>query len=368
MDANAKVIPFHLHPLGFIEAFTRFGADLNALLAGTGISHEALKTAGAKISYAQQAALIRTGVGLCRKPGLGLLAGMHFDWLFFGTVGEVVHCSPTLREAGEAFRRYLMIAQPYYAMCERKPSTFVDGNGTVTEVLQCLASGTQPAAVTQFELEFRLATQLRIWDACGNKSVRDSSVHVCLAIPEPAYAHMFQRLPCTTVRFGCTRSHLEAHHSFICTPFREYRRHAFRVIIQRCEQELREANLEPSCEAKVRWHVHAYFDRPVALEQVARLLTLTPRALTRRLAAEGTTFREIVHQVRMEIAAYHLQSSRLSVGKIAELLGFSSESSLRRALRNWTGAPVSTMRGLNAKAISPDNARFGHRVAPVERR
>src|SRR5688572_1037078 len=122
MDVNAKVIPFHLQPLGFIEAFTTFGADLNALLAGAGIPPHVLKTPREKISYAQQTALIQTGVELCRKPGLGLLVGAHFDWLFFGTVGAVIHCSPTLREAGEAFRRYLMIAQPWYAQCERKPT------------------------------------------------------------------------------------------------------------------------------------------------------------------------------------------------------------------------------------------------------
>ena len=97
MDVNAKVIPFHLQPLGFIEAFTTFGADLNALLAGAGIPPHVLKTPREKISYAQQTALIQTGVELCRKPGLGLLVGAHFDWLFFGTVGAVIHCSPTIR-------------------------------------------------------------------------------------------------------------------------------------------------------------------------------------------------------------------------------------------------------------------------------
>jgi hypothetical protein len=32
----------------------------------------------------------------------------------------------------------------------------------------------------QFELDYRLATRLRFWDACGNKPVADPSVHVRL--------------------------------------------------------------------------------------------------------------------------------------------------------------------------------------------
>ncbi len=73
MDVNSKVIPLHLHPLGFIEAFTHFDADLGQLLSNTNINENMLSSKDVKISYAQQHQLIKNGIRLCNKPGIGLL-------------------------------------------------------------------------------------------------------------------------------------------------------------------------------------------------------------------------------------------------------------------------------------------------------
>ena len=344
VDTESRVIPLHLHPLGFIEVFTQLGASLPALLHGTGISESMLETRGAKISYSQQKRLVGNGLLLCRRPGLGLLIGQMFDWTFFGTVGAIVHCSPSLRDAAEALRRYIMIAQPYYALVGRKPSSYVDENHRVIQPLRQVRSPNVSPALAQFELEFRLASALRVWDACGNKAVADPSIHVCLSIPEPAHAHMYRSLPCTTVQFDCEKSHISAHSSYVVEPFRPYRKQAFDRLIERCEQELNEANVESTYAAKVRWHVYAHFNKQLSLDQVAEILHMTPRALTRRLSSEQTSFRAILHEVRMELTSHHLRSSHLSVEQLSELMGFSSPSSLRRAIRNWSGTSVSALR------------------------
>jgi transcriptional regulator GlxA family with amidase domain len=52
----------------------------------------------------------------------------------------------------------------------------------------------------------------------------------------------------------------------------------------------------------------------------------------------------------MEVASHHLRLSHLSVDKIAELVGFSSASSLHRAIRSWSGAPTSRVRADNARS------------------
>jgi AraC-like DNA-binding protein len=353
MDADAALIPLQLHPLGFIEAFTQLGASLAALLRGTGISQSMLDDPRARISYAQQARLIANGHSRCRQPGLGLLVGQMFDWSYYGTVGGVVHCSPSLRAAGEAFQRYLMIAQPWYAFRGRRPTTYLDLDGMIVDPLDCFPAGGASAPLRQFEGEFRLAVQLRIWDSCGNKSAPDTSIHVCLNYPEPAHAHLYRALPCTSVHFDCPRSYIAAHRHVVLEPFRPFRRRAFDRIIQRCEQELSESQVEPSYQAKVRWHLFAGFNKSPPLHEIASMLSVTPRALTRRLASEGATFREIAHEVRMELTAHHLRCSRLSVDQIAELMGFSCASSLRRAIRNWSGSAAGTIREAHSTRTTP---------------
>ena len=55
------------------------------------------------ISYRQFQRLLYNGIHLCQRPGLGLAVGMHFDWSYWGPVGYVVHCSPSLKHAARRF-------------------------------------------------------------------------------------------------------------------------------------------------------------------------------------------------------------------------------------------------------------------------
>jgi AraC-like DNA-binding protein len=80
------------------------------------------------------------------------------------------------------------------------------------------------------------------------------------------------------------------------------------------------------------------------LAAVAALLRLSPRTLQRRLAADGTSFGELLDAVRADLALYYLRESRLSVAAVAEILQFSETSALTRACRRWHGASPRAVR------------------------
>ena len=366
MDIHSKVIPLHLLPLGFIEAFLHFGSNLGDLLKNTQINENMLTAKDVKISYAQQCQLVLNGIESCNLPGLGILVGQTIDWSYNGPVGGVANCSPTLADAGKAFLRYAMIAQPYYAMYLTTPHVYVDNRGMVVTPLRYFVSEGHDPKLFTFEFEYRLAKLLRLWDMCGNKSVENTDVLVGLNFPEPAHGHLYRELPCTSVDFNCDQSYVAAHYTFVTTPWRLFRKHAFDRIIQQSEEEFQNANIESDYTGKVRWHISTLFNQQASLEKVAEIMGLSPRALTRKLAAENTSFRAVMHDVRMEIVSYHLQSSNLSVDQIAEIMGFSSASSLRRAIKNWSGAAAGDLRyDIPDHAVSAyiaDRPRELHRV------
>ena len=70
---------------------------------------------------------------------------------------------------------------------------------------------------------------------------------------------------------------------------------------------------------------------------VARQLGMSPRSLTRHLAEEGTTFGEIVEQLRRRLASRYLADDRMSVQQIAWLLGYSEVGAFNHAYKRWTG-------------------------------
>jgi len=70
---------------------------------------------------------------------------------------------------------------------------------------------------------------------------------------------------------------------------------------------------------------------------IARTLAMSPRNLQRRLAAEGTSFKEILNEARVSLARSYIQEGRLPVTEIAFVLGFADISAFSRAFKRWTG-------------------------------
>lgn len=73
------------------------------------------------------------------------------------------------------------------------------------------------------------------------------------------------------------------------------------------------------------------------MNEVARSLGLTPKTLSRRLAAERLTFSGLLRNLRIGLAKRHLADKELSISQIAWLLGYRGVSAFTNAHRRWTG-------------------------------
>jgi AraC-like DNA-binding protein len=82
----------------------------------------------------------------------------------------------------------------------------------------------------------------------------------------------------------------------------------------------------------------------VTARDVAARLNVSVRTLHRALAAEGTSYRRLLDQLRLDIAERHLRDDRMSVAEIAFLVGFSEISAFHRAFKRWTGRTPVTFR------------------------
>ncbi|WP_181197357.1 AraC family transcriptional regulator [Enhygromyxa salina] len=71
------------------------------------------------------------------------------------------------------------------------------------------------------------------------------------------------------------------------------------------------------------------------LSALAEELEHSPRTLQRRLAEHGTSLRQVVDELRHELALHHLAAG-LSIAEVSFLLGFSEPSAFHRAFKRWT--------------------------------
>ena len=81
-----------------------------------------------------------------------------------------------------------------------------------------------------------------------------------------------------------------------------------------------------------------------SLELIAAQFDLHPKALHRRLAAEKTTFGELIDGVRRDTAEHYLRDTDISLSHLTRELGYAEQSVLSRSCRRWFGCGPSRYR------------------------
>jgi AraC-like DNA-binding protein len=83
---------------------------------------------------------------------------------------------------------------------------------------------------------------------------------------------------------------------------------------------------------------------------ISKLLSTPARTLRRLLAAHGTNFRELLEEVRYEIARQLLADTDMTTADIAEALDYADASAFTRAFRRWTDSPPAAWRAKTRSA------------------
>lgn len=82
-----------------------------------------------------------------------------------------------------------------------------------------------------------------------------------------------------------------------------------------------------------------------AQEAVARRMNRSTSTLQRQLAAEGTSYRNVLESTRRALAERFLRDGDYTQAEIAFMLGFSDQSNFARAFRRWTGTSPGRFQG-----------------------
>ncbi len=190
--------------------------------------------------------------------------------------------------------------------------------------------GPLPALFIAFELVFwvqlaRMATR---------EQVNPETVHSSLNLPEvEAYeAFLETRIRRDEVN-RVTFSALDAQKPFLMA------NHAMWAILgpafdKRMEDLTQEASFRDRVRACL---LERLASGHYSTTQVASKLAISNRTLQRRLREEGTTFQQVLDELREELARHYLSATDYTSAEISFLLGYEEPNSFFRAFRAWTG-------------------------------
>ena len=72
----------------------------------------------------------------------------------------------------------------------------------------------------------------------------------------------------------------------------------------------------------------------------------------RRLAAEGLSFKPLVHRVKMDLAGWQVQASSMPLTLLADVLGYADQAAFSKAFREAYGMSPSAWRRLHRPAAT----------------
>ena len=315
-----------------VELAGERGVPASACLAGSGITAAMLDDPLAEIDTRQDLAVVQNVVRhLDYVPGIGLEAGARYTLTAYGIWGYAMLSSRTLRSAFELGGRYIGLTFTFFrAYAQSEP----DALRIVFE-----DPGIPPECF-RFLLERDVAASAAI---AGALMVRPATVRVVtFGFPRPPYAARFAEFIDGAVEFDAPRNEIVFDADVADRLLPQANEATARLCEEQCQNLLAQRRFQAPVSERVRRHLL----RPGAMlsvDVVAAGLGMAPRTLQRSLEVEGTTFRELVAEVRRALAEEML-AQRMTVDEIAERLGYAESASFVHAFKRWTGVPPGRFR------------------------
>jgi AraC-like DNA-binding protein len=310
------------------------GANPQVALAAAGLPESAFDLPENTIPYAAYGRFMHVAAQVTDCEHFGLRLGQAWELQSLGLLGELMRNAATVRDAlrlGFVYHHLnnqggMIVVREYGSVAEFGHAVYYRGVVGVRQICDgALATG---------------VNYMR--ELCGPAWV---PTEVLLAHTPPADPSPFRQLFRCPVRFNAELNTLRFPSHWLDQPVKGSDPHLLRQL-----QAQANARVPPDLVERLRRSLRVLLlNRVVSGDAVADMLAVHRRTLNRRLQAVGTTFREVLEDVRFEAACQLLQATELTLDDIADALGYAGVSPFTRAFRRRTGSAPGQWRRSSAR-------------------
>lgn len=377
MAQLAAIPAIYLHPIA--DHLASAGVNVQAWLQLAGVATSVLDDAQATVSAAQLRSLLREGLALSREPALGLLIGARLQGHAHGVLGLAALTSASMRDAIGLMQRYLRLRMPLLTLSTeacgsllrlklapadplepserpsragREQGAARAGSAADMDSAHGVTPSVRPAGLASRSLgdierpllEATMMSLKNVLDlmSLGARPVREAA----FAGPRPEYHALASSLMGCPVRYAQDWTGLAVALADLDRPLKTADPAAYAAAADICRRELDKLSSREGMCAQLRRLLLQQPGGFPSLPVCARLLHLTPRTLHRRLVAEGSSYHQVLDDVRHTLAIEQLRSGRIAIEAIAYGLGYTDTANFRRAFKRWEGVPPSQYRSV----------------------
>lgn len=302
----------------YLEVAERLGLNPQSLLSKVGLNRAILKTPDQQIPLSAAVDLLELSAQATQCESFGLLMAEARQFSDLGPVSLLLTHQRTVRDAVNTTIQYRHLLNEGLAM-------YVEDAGKLTLVREeVISAGSRSSRQAN---ELAVAVLCFMFRALIGPSWHPQSVSFVHAAPAKLEVH--KRI------FRCKLEFDMDFHGMVChTSDLEAPIPVADPVMARYAQSFIEAipgGNSSSVVLEVRKSIYLLLPMGRAsVEQIARTLGMNVRTLQRRLGEDGETFSELINAVRVELAQRYIANPKYPLGRIAELLGYSSHSAFTR--------------------------------------
>lgn len=315
------------------------GIEPQRILAGTELSPMDLNDPGTIVRGETEVEVVRNLLrALPQVEDLGLQAGQRYYTTLHGPLGQAYASCANGWEAFELVERFSPLT---WGMVSSSTEVFGDWGHIA------VSAGSLPTDVRSFYVQRDNTMLPSIAAEIGMRLTLAGGVPNQWTQPAPKDPATLQRwtdLWGSAPEFGAAANVIKVQVAAIMQPLPRANPLAMPGLIAACEKLKQEVEARDLVSGKVRTYLLSELSAGVGLQEVSAHLHTSERTLRRQLGEEGTSFREILDQVRYEVAADLLAGSQLTVSQISTRTGYESAPAFTSAFRRWAGQAPSEYR------------------------
>ena len=321
---------------GFAGLVESLGGDPGELVRRFGIPADALTSDEGLVPITSHDLMLDAAARDLNCPDFGLRLARAQDIGVLGRLALAIQASTTAAEALECASRFLFVHSPALSIgVEPDPR----GRREVVALTYRKDLRESPYSPQAMELGLGLFHQVAVALTGSLAGLRSVELPHQPLSPVARYLEFFG----ADVKFGCPTAALRVERRLLDEEFAG----ADATIRRLALDYLTSHHTDP--EHRISTHVRRALTDSVgtttpAIRHVARLLALHPRTLQRRLAAESTSFQEILDDVRRDLALRYLTTTDLPLGQVAAMAGFADQAGFSHAVRRWHGTTPTGLR------------------------
>jgi AraC-like DNA-binding protein len=312
--------------LPLLEHLGSEGFDLGAILDRAGIPRSALEDPKLRFPQGRFEALWHAAIEATGDPAIALRVSTRVKPSTLGVIGYLASASESPRSAFELVRGLTPLLWEDFA-CELESD---DG----VAFIRCRAGAGARASrlTTEYAIGLTLAMTRALW------AERAEPLEARFSHAPPAHADEYERILGLPVRFAAGADGVAFPVSMLdsANPSADA---ALRQLLERhALDQLALILAHAPLAQRIRTQLLSSL-RPGGLgaDAVAARFCMSGRTLRRRLREEGTSYQQILDDVRAELARRYLERERRGIDEVSFLLGFSDQSAFGKAFRRWTG-------------------------------